>query len=141
MHEKVVFNLLDHVCAWEEFEIGDNVVVITNNKTNEQFWLLLVYKIAHVVHESFEDEWGNSYVKGGVVLRGYWYERLQASSRFYTLRDDKPLAYIFSHLIITSKFAMPPTIQSVKGYASYKLKLEVLGFIIDAIEATRFLIN
>jgi len=35
--------------------IGNNVVVITNNNTNEQFWLLLVDKTAHVVHESFED--------------------------------------------------------------------------------------
>jgi len=49
--------------------------VITNNKTNEQFWLLLVDKTIHV-HESFEDEWGNSYVKKDVVLRGYWYEKL-----------------------------------------------------------------
>jgi hypothetical protein len=55
--------------------VGDNVAVITNNKTNEQFWLLLVDKTIHV-HESFEDEWGNSYVKKDVVLRGYWYEKL-----------------------------------------------------------------
>jgi hypothetical protein len=34
--------------------VGDNVVVIANNETNEQFWLLLVDKTIHVVHESFE---------------------------------------------------------------------------------------
>jgi hypothetical protein len=36
---------------------------------------------------------------------------------------------------------MPPTIHSVKGYAFYRLKLEMLGFITDVIEATRLLIN
>jgi hypothetical protein len=56
--------------------VRDNVAVITNIKTNEQFWLLLVDKMVHVVHESFEDRWGNSYVKGDVVLKGQWYEKL-----------------------------------------------------------------
>ncbi len=78
-------------------------------------------------------------VKGDVVLKGYWYERLHAGS--YILQDDKPLAYIFSHLIITSKFTMPPNTHFVKGYACYELKLEVLGFIIDVAEGTRLLIN
>jgi len=116
--------------------------LIIVNETNEQFWLLLVDKIVqYVMHESFEDRWKNSYVKGDVIMRGYWYEMLHANSCSYTLRNDKPLAYIFSHFIIPSKFTMAPTIHSIRGYASYKLKLEVLGFIVDAIEATRLLIN
>ncbi len=40
--------------------VGDNVAMIADNETNEQFWLLLVDKTIHVVHESFEDGWGNS---------------------------------------------------------------------------------
>jgi hypothetical protein len=36
---------------------------------------------------------------------------------------------------------MPPTIHFVRGYASYKLKLEVLGFTTNALETTRLLIN
>jgi hypothetical protein len=26
--------------------------------------------MVHIVHESFEDEWGNSYVEGDVVFEG-----------------------------------------------------------------------
>jgi hypothetical protein len=33
---------------------------------------------------------------------------------------------------------MPPIIHSIRGYASYKFKLEVLGFIIDIVEVARF---
>ncbi len=56
--------------------VGDNVAVIAKSKTDEQFQLLLVDKMVHIVHESFKDEWGNSYVEGDVILRGYQYERL-----------------------------------------------------------------
>ncbi len=79
--------IVDAVC------IGDNVVIIAESETNEQFWLFLVDKIVQIVHESFEDEQGNSYVEGDVVLKGYWYERPQANNHSYTLHDDKPLAY------------------------------------------------
>lgn len=88
--------------------VGDNVAIIAKSETNEQFWLLLVDRTIHIVHESFEDEWDNFHVEGDVVLRGYWYERLHVGSRSYTFHDDKPLAYIFSHLVITSKLHCHP---------------------------------
>lgn len=47
--------------------VGDNVAVIIDSETNEQFWLLLVDKVVHNVEESFKDQWGNSYVEGGIV--------------------------------------------------------------------------
>lgn len=56
--------------------VGENIAIIIDSETNEQFWLLLVDKVVHSVEESFEDQWGNSYVEGDIVLRGYWYERL-----------------------------------------------------------------
>ncbi len=35
--------------------VGDNVAVIIDSETNEQFWLLLVDKVVHNVEESFKD--------------------------------------------------------------------------------------
>ncbi len=84
--------------------VGDNVVVIVNNDNDEQLWLLLVDKIVHIIQASFEDGWGNPYVKGNVVLRGYWYARQRAGNFTYVLQDDKPHAYVFSHLIMALKF-------------------------------------
>jgi hypothetical protein len=104
---------------------------------DEQFWLLLVDKTIHIMQESFEDGWGNSSIERDVVLRGYWFERHQVGSHTYVFRNDKPLAYIFSHLIIISKFIMPPIIHFMKGnYATYELRYDVLSCIIDAIEAS-----
>jgi hypothetical protein len=62
--------IVDVVC------VGDNVVVVADSEKGEQFWLLLVDKLVHVVLESFTDAWGNSYVEGDVVLRGFWYDRI-----------------------------------------------------------------
>jgi len=56
-------------------------------------------------------------------------------SHTYIVRDDKPLTYIYSHLIVACMFVMPPIMHFVKGnFASYELRLEVLDYIIDAIE-------
>lgn len=57
--------IIDVVC------IEENVVFICDNDMDERFWLLLVDKTIYIMQESFEDRWGNSYVEGNVVLRGY----------------------------------------------------------------------
>jgi hypothetical protein len=33
--------------------------------------------------------------------------------KFYTLRNDKPITYVFSHLMLASKFLMPPIVQTL----------------------------
>jgi hypothetical protein len=89
---------------------------------------------------TLKNSWENFDVEGDVVLRGFWYDRLQAGSHTYALRDDKPPTYIYSQLIMASKFEMPPTEHSVKGsYATYELRVEVLECIIDVIEVARFI--
>jgi hypothetical protein len=77
---------------------GNNIMVST--PTNDPFWLTLVDKAVHIICESFEDANMNEWIARDVVVKGYWYERLQSSSQSYQLWDDKPLAYVFSHLIL-----------------------------------------
>jgi hypothetical protein len=56
------------------------------------------------------------------------------------LQDDKPLAYAFSHLILASKFSMPPISHSMKGrYEIYELIIEVAKVIVEALEAINLL--
>lgn len=69
----------------------------------------------HIVQESFKDDGNNEYVEGDVVLRGIWYDKLSPNSHSYLLRNDKSLAYVFSHLILASKFPMLFTSRRVKG--------------------------
>ncbi len=62
---------------------------------DEPFWLMLVDKGVHTVSKYFEDVNMNEWTTWDVVVKGYWYERLQLGSRLYQLQNDKPLAYFF----------------------------------------------
>jgi len=98
----------------EDVSIGNNIVVKTNSVDDETFWIMLVDKGIHEVDCEFTDPSDSSYVLGDQVLRGYWYKRLKPGSRTYWLRDDKPESFVFSHLVIASKFSMPPTAHATK---------------------------
>jgi hypothetical protein len=51
-----------------------------------------------------------------------------------------PFAYVFSHLVLASKFSLPPTLHSVKGkYVTYELTHEVAYVILDALEVVNLL--
>jgi hypothetical protein len=58
---------------------GYNVAVPTDLE-DEAFWLLLVNKSPHVIKVDSVDHYGNTWKAGNLLLRGYFYERLQPSS-------------------------------------------------------------
>jgi hypothetical protein len=63
------------------------------------------------------------------------YDRLQQGSRSYTLGNDKPIAYVFSHLVLASKFTMLPTNQPHEVDPKHlKLNHETMNIISDALE-------
>jgi hypothetical protein len=58
----------------------------------------------------------------------------------YYFNDDVPLAYIYSHLVCASKFAMPPTSHSViRSYPTFELPNETFHLIEKALEDLRHL--
>jgi hypothetical protein len=123
----------------EDVQARENVACISDNLDNP-FWLMLVDKPCIVVVESITTGWGNSFHARDVVIRGFWYERLKPGSRSYYLRTDKPNAYILSHLVLASKFSLPPTVHFVKGsYASYELGAEASIIISNALDQVRLL--
>ena len=118
----------------EDVQAIENVACISDD-IDDPFWLMLVDKPSTVVIESFTDGWGNSFHVGDVVIRGFWYERLRPRKRSYYLRMDKPNAYILSHLVLTSKFLLPPTAHFVKGtYALYELGAKASVIISNALD-------
>jgi len=95
---------------------------------------MLVDKGLHLVDKEFTDPSGSLYFPGDHIIRGYWYEHLRPGSCTYWLRDDKPQSYVFSHLVIASKFSMAPTAHAVKGcFKSYELKEDVLNIIVNVV--------
>jgi hypothetical protein len=52
------------------------------------------------------------------------------------LRNNREQTLVYTHVVLTSKFSMPPTLHAVKGrFASYELKLDVKDIIEDALSA------
>lgn len=123
----------------EDVQAAENVACISDD-IEDPFWLMLVDKPCTVVVDAFTDGWGNSFHAGDFVIRGFWYERLRPGSRSYYLRTDKPNAYILSHLVLASKFSLPPTLHFVRGtYASYELGAEASMIISNALDEVRLL--
>lgn len=79
------------------------------------------------------DEW---------LYYGLYYEWLRLGSRTSYLQEDHPLVYAYSHLVVASKFNMPPTTHYVKGsMATYVLTDEVSQIICVQVEAYHFVVN
>lgn len=79
-------------------------------------------------------------MEGNVVVCGFWYKHLSTKSYSYTLCDDQPATFVFSHLILAWNFSMSPTTHVAKGsYATYELTYGVSEVILEAIEAFRLL--
>ncbi len=101
---------------------------------------MLCDKPKHVVTETFIDAYKNTYYEGDELIQGCYYNLLQLGNKTYYFNDDAPLAYIYSHLICASKFAMPPTSHSVKGsYPTFELPNETLHLTEKALEDLRHL--
>jgi hypothetical protein len=118
---------------------GDNIAVLCESvDTNEDFWLITVDMPAHTVVNTFIDGWNQTFYEGESVVRGKYYERVKEGSRSYYLFEDAPRVYQYSHLVVASKFAMPPTTHSVRGRnATYESSLENFDIINVGIRAYR----
>jgi hypothetical protein len=115
--------------------MGDNVAMRAPFE-DEPYWLMIVVAATYTIEEAFSDLGGNLYVPGDVVFLGLWYERLKEGSRTYLLRNDKAPCSVYSHLVLTSKFSMPPVSHIVKGhFARYELKPKVKEIIDEAYHA------
>jgi hypothetical protein len=56
------------------------------------------------------------------------------------LQNDREPMSVYTHVVLTSKFSMPPTLFAVKDqFASYELKLNVKDIIEDALSAAMLL--
>jgi hypothetical protein len=126
-------------CNADGLCVGDSIAVRAPVE-DEPYWLILIVKPTYVVEDAFTNPDGNSYVPGNVVFNGFWYERLREGSRTYLLRNDREASTVYSHVILTSKFYLPPIQHLIKGrFSGYELKLEVKETIDEALLAALLL--
>ncbi len=81
-------------------------------------WELLDYPnwyFVHMLKENFIDVWGQQWFEGDYFIQGLWYEKSRSSSRSYLeVLEDSPPTFVYSHLIVASKFFMPPRVKAWK---------------------------
>jgi CRISPR/Cas system endoribonuclease Cas6 (RAMP superfamily) len=70
---------------------------------------------------------------------GNWYEKMShVDSCTYTFNDHKPKKYVFSHLVLASKFTMLPIAHKVKGsFATSALNIDVSNIILNTLQEDR----
>ncbi len=72
----------------------------------------------------------------GIGSSGAYGMKLKPDSRSYILLEDSLLAFVYSHLIVVSKFKITPTAHSVRGCtATYELMFNVINIIQQGLEA------
>jgi hypothetical protein len=58
-------------------ELGDNFMIILEELENgDPFYMVQCTKPLHRCPVTFEDEWGNIWYEGDMILNGIWYYRL-----------------------------------------------------------------
>jgi hypothetical protein len=91
-------------------ELGDNFVIIFDElEHGDLFYVILCNKLLHRCEQTIEDEWGNIWYEGEMILQGVWYYRMptqQCINISYKLLRDSGVAYTYSHLVVASKFPM-----------------------------------
>ena len=119
--------------------IGDNIAV-RSPLQEEPYWLILVHTATRTLQESFTDPERNGYGPGDVIFSRFWYKHLKEGIRTYLLRNDKEPSSVYSHLLLTSKFSLPPISHPVKSrFAGFELKLDVKEIIDEAAHAAALL--
>jgi hypothetical protein len=89
-------------------QMGENIAIPSND-----YWSILDcvgYQMCTCVCRMF-DWWMGQLIQNKRHCH-LWllpYDRLQQGSRSYILGNDKPIAYVFSHLVLAFKLTMPPT--------------------------------
>ncbi len=94
-------------------ELGDNFVVISNDLENgDPFFVVLCNNPLHMCEQTFENNWRNTWYQGGMILGGVWYDKVshqQGTNISYKLLIDYGPTYVYSHLVVASKFPMFPS--------------------------------
>jgi len=95
-----------------------------------------------MVTKTFIDAYRHTYYEGDSVIQGRYYELIQPRSKTYYFNDSGQPSYVYSHIVCTSNFAMPPTSHTVKeNYPTFELPNDTLQLIIKSFEDIRLMHN
>ena len=81
--------------------VGDNFVVNAEEGNSEgvDFYILKCTVSKQCATQNILDAWGNVVSTGTFYIEGIFYARLDDYDYVYRLLEDKPVAYMYSHLV------------------------------------------
>lgn len=125
-------------------EVGFNVAVMCDGvERGDPFFVILCDRVLYSNPETFVDDWGNTWSKGDMLVRGFYYSRISSGRRgpnvMYEILKDRP-AYACSHHVICSDFLMLPT-YAKKGLQRYGMSSEVRSVVLNALDCMSNIIS
>lgn len=97
--------------------VGDNFAILAQESNNEgvELYILQCQQATHIVAKRFTCPWGGEFNVGDHVIIGFYYQKWGCGDNDYVLLGNSKLAFVYTHLVITCKFAMLPAHHRVKG--------------------------
>ena len=88
--------------------VGDNFVVNAEEGNSEgvDYYILTCTVSKQCAMQNIVDAWGNFVSVGTFYIEGIFYAQLDAYNYVYILFKDKPIAYMYSHLVRCIKVPM-----------------------------------
>lgn len=98
-------------------EKGDHFAVLADDgEDRPEFWILQCVEPLHGVEEVMkEDSWGQRVYQGEQIVIGTYYKQKGHSDDSYVREDPCRPAYIYSHLVVATRFDMPIAKHRQKG--------------------------
>lgn len=98
-------------------EVGDHFAVLADDGTGfPEFWILQCQEPLHGVEEDkMEDTWGQTVYRGEQIVIGTYYKQRGSSRSSYIREDPRRPAFIYSHLVVATKFDLPAATHRQKG--------------------------
>ena len=110
-------HMTTHEARAAKLEVGDHFAVLANEGENgPEFWILQCIETLHAVEEEMkEDSWGQKVYQGEQIVIGTYYKKKRKKLMSFIWEDPSLHAFIYSHLVLASKFQMPVAMHHQKG--------------------------
>ena len=98
-------------------EVGYHFAVLADNGENgPEFWILQCIETLHAVEEAMkEDSWDQTIYRGEQIVIGTYYKQKEKNLTSFIRKGPNHPTFIYSHLVLASKFPMPVAMHRQKG--------------------------
>ena len=114
---RIHLRMTTHEARATTLEVGDHFGTLANEGVNgPEFWILQCIEMLHTVEEEMkEDIRGQKVYQGEQIVIVTYYKQKEKKLTSFIQEDPSLHAFIYSHLVLASKFQMPVAKHRQKG--------------------------